>query len=112
MQVVWVTPLPLFKYYQGVTNANKIAGFGVVMVDAKKLSVKDLIEALKKLHGSTLKDATLTEVASIYGVSRQNLTNWMKSAPERSKMFAFVEKAAKDLEWDDAKAFRKVVKRK
>lgn len=82
------------------------------MGNANKISVKELIEALRKKHGSTLRQASLSDIAKLYGVSRQNLTNWMKSAPERSKMFAFIEKASKDLEWDDAKAFQKTIKRR
>lgn len=82
------------------------------MVSAKQMSVKELIEALRKIHGSTLRPASLSDIATIYGVSRQNLTNWMKSAPERSKMFEFIEKASKDLEWDDAKAFKKTIKKR
>ena len=82
------------------------------MENAKKLTVKELIEALKELHRSTTKPATLTDLASIYGVSRQNLTNWMESTPERSKMFDFIEKARKDLEWDEAKAYKKAIKKK
>jgi transcriptional regulator with XRE-family HTH domain len=83
---------------------------GVLGVGDNNMAVKELIEALRIKHGSTLKPASLSELAKIYGVSRQNLAYWMKNTPERSRMFGFIEKAAKDLEWDDAKAFKKTVK--
>ena len=75
-------------------------------------AVKELIEALQELHGSTLKKASLTDLQRIYGISRQNLSNWMKSTPEQSRLFEFIEKARKDLNWDEVKAYKKTVKNK
>ena len=82
------------------------------MENVNKVVVKELIEELRKHHGSTLKPASLSEIATIYGTSRQNLANWMKDTPERTKLHDFIEKARKDLEWDESKAYKKVIKKK
>lgn len=82
------------------------------MERVNKDDVKELIEALRLHHGSTLKPASLSEIATIYGTTRQNLANWMKDTPERIKLFDFIEKARKDLEWEESKAYKKVIKKK
>lgn len=82
------------------------------MESVKETYVRDLIEALRVKHGSTLRPASLSEVAEIYGTTRQNLANWMRETPERSKLFDFIEKARKDLEWDEAKTYKKTIKLK
>lgn len=81
------------------------------MGDGNKQSVKELIEELRVLHGSTTKRATLSDLAAIYGISRQNLTNWQNPSPEHEKRNAFIEKARKDLGWDEAKAYKKTIKK-
>lgn len=82
------------------------------MNNVKNQDVKELIEALQELHRSTTKKASLTDLQRIYGISRQNLTNWMKSTPEQSRLFDFIEKARRDLNWDENKAYKKTIKKK
>lgn len=75
-------------------------------------AVKELIEALQELHRSTTKKASLSDLQRLYGISRQNLTNWMKSTPEQSRLFEFIEMARKDLGWDESKVYKKAIKKK
>jgi hypothetical protein len=82
------------------------------MFNVTNQAVKELIEALQELHRSTTKKASLSDLQRIYGISRQNLANWMKSTPEQSRLFEFIEKARKDLEWDEVKTYKKTVKKK
>lgn len=81
------------------------------MYSVNKSSVKELFEALFELHRSTTKKANLSDLAKIYGTTRQNLDNWMnRETPERSKLFDFIEKARQDLGWDESKVYKKTVK--
>lgn len=82
------------------------------MFNVTNQAVKELIEALQELHRSTTKKASLSDLQRIYGISRQNLANWMKSTPEQSRLFEFIERGRKDLNWDEAKTYKKTVKKK
>jgi hypothetical protein len=82
------------------------------MFNVTNQAVKELIEALQELHRSTTKKASLSDLQRLYGISRQNLTNWMKSTPEQSRLFEFIEKARKDLGWDESKVYKKAIKKK
>jgi hypothetical protein len=82
------------------------------MFNVTNQAVKELIEALQALHGSTLKKASLSDLQRLYGISRQNLTNWMKSTPEQSRLFEFIERARKDLGWDESRVYKKAIKKK
>jgi len=82
------------------------------MFNVTNQAVKELIEALQELHRSTTKKASLSDLQRLYGISRQNLTNWMKSTPEQSRLFEFIEKDSKDLVWDEIKVYKKAIKKK
>lgn len=72
--------------------------------------LKEFIEALRVEHGSTLKPAPISEIERIYGIPRGNLANWVKDSVERDRIFKFIEDGRKDLGWDEAKTYKKVIK--
>lgn len=82
------------------------------MVDVIDRGVKELIEALRKLHTKDGKPATWTDLEERYGVSRQTLSNWANGSKEHEQLFEFVEKARKDLGYKENFTYRLVVKRK
>lgn len=82
------------------------------MTGVNSEGVKELIEALKKLHGKEGKSASWTDLESIYGVSRQTLFNWSKGSKEHAQLFDFVEKARKDLGYKENYTYRLVIKKK
>lgn len=64
--------------------------------------VEDFIDQLVLKYGS------LRTVSRIYGVSHQNLSNWRKGGAKQSELFAFLERARKDLKLSKSSAWDKV----
>jgi len=90
-----------------------LVSFQGVTVKANRWRVRDIIEALQKLHSKDgIKPASLREVSRIYTVSHQNLSNWIKGSKKQAELFQFIEKARKALGIDEKKAYRKSVKSK
>lgn len=82
------------------------------MTDVIERGVKELIEALRKLHTKDGKPATWTDLEERYGVSRQTLSNWANGSKEHDQLFEFIENARQALGYKENFTYRLTVKRK
>lgn len=76
-----------------------IGYFRALRTNAMAYKVKDIIDMLVKKHGS------LRNVAEIYGISHQNLSNWRKGSKVQCSMNTFLEAARADLKLSKSKAW-------
>lgn len=79
-------------------------------MNVSNLHVRELIEGLRRHHGTDDKLATWRELERIYGIKYQTLQNWCEGSKEHAQLFDFIEKARNVLNLTEGTAYRRSVK--